>query len=128
MECYNLIFFHVFKFYFKDGNYKNDIPWLTASVLMAASSLAYSVGATAIIAHLLNMDLTTMVNRHVFIVGAFIFVFANNMYFRIRDRYMAIFEKYRNSQKDTMQNAILCWLIVIGGFISVPVLLFLLNN
>jgi hypothetical protein len=41
MEWYRLIFFHVFKVYYRDGDFRNDVPWFTATVLISASLWTY---------------------------------------------------------------------------------------
>ncbi len=43
MNWYNLVFYHIFKRYYKDGKYKNDIPSLTASVIVGVSSYFYII-------------------------------------------------------------------------------------
>jgi len=125
MEWYNLIFFHVFKFYFKDGNYKNDVPWFTATALISTSFWVYLFSATILITCLFNFDFFKLVNRHLFISSAFIFLFANILWFKRGDRYLKIYRKYKNSPQDLGKISLLSWVVVIGGFLSLPIVLFL---
>jgi hypothetical protein len=125
MEWYNLIFFHVFKFYFKDGNYKNDVPWFTAASLISTSFWVYFFSSTIIITSLFNLDGFQTENRPIFISSGFIFLFANIFWFKGSDRYLKIYKKYRNSPQDIGIISIISWVIVIGGFLSLTIILFL---
>lgn len=128
MKKYNLIFFHIFKCYYKDGNYKNDIPWLTALVLVSVSVLFFFVAIGLSVSELIGFNFLKMMDRHLFILLGFVFVLINYAWFKVGDRYMNIFKKYRHSSYDTKKNAILSWIFVIGGFLSAPIVILLLNR
>lgn len=127
MEWYRLIFFHVFKVYYKDGNYKNDVPWFTATVLISASLWTYFTSAMVIFVNLLGSDFSNVVSKNVFIGLAFVFVIVNTVYFKRGARYIHIFRKHRHSANDKRSIGALSWFIVIGGLLSLPVTVFFLN-
>lgn len=127
MKWYSLIFFHVFKVYYRDGDFRNDVPWATASALVSVSVLFYFVSIGLVISHVTGIHFMKTMNRHLFVTLGFLFTVLNCAWFKVGDRFLVIFRNFRHSEKDTWKIAILSWLIVIGGLLSVPVTVFFLN-
>lgn len=127
MEWYSLIFFHIFKFYFKDGRFKNDVPWFTATALITVSFWLYLTSLIVLASHHFAIDPLKMENKNLFICFAFLFFLANIYWFQSRNRYLVIYRKFRNTTQDTPKKTILAWAIVFGGLLSLPVTVFFLN-
>jgi hypothetical protein len=123
MNWYNLVFYHVFIRYYKNGKYKNDIPWLTVSVLVGVCSYFYFLNAILLgYFFFISKTAPLLENfRTAIIGGCFVFVIINYFWFTYKKRYLKIYEEYKTSNNSNRVTEILSWIYIIVGFASVPI-------
>lgn len=120
MNWYHLIFFHVFKRYYKDGKYTNDIPWLTATgIVSVPTGFLISTFYLLIYYFFIDRDVPKLDNTFTLLGCAFVFL--NYLWFIYQKRYLKIYEEYRESDKNNKVTAVLSWIYIILGFASVPI-------
>lgn len=121
MNWYKLIFFHIFKRYYKNGEFRNDIPWLTASVIIGVSSSFYVLSLVVLTYYVfIDNNVPTLNKTHIIICG-FVFAAINYLWFTYKKRYLKIYEEYRTSNKNNRVTEVLSWIYIIMGFASVPI-------
>lgn len=121
MSWYIIIFFHVFKRYYKDGKFTKDIPWLTTSVIVGVSSSFYLLSLTVLFYFFFIDHDVPELNKYPILICGFLFAVANYLWFTHQKRYLKIYEEYRQSDKNNKVSAILSWIYIILGFASVPI-------
>ena len=126
MNWYNLVFYHIFKRYYKDGKYKNDIPWLTVSVIMGMSSFLYVLNGLILSNYFVNKNILIL-NKNPIIILAFVFVIINFLWFTKNKRYLSIYDYYKTSKLDNRRTEILAWLYIIFGFAFVFITIFIIH-
>ena len=77
MSWYKIIFFHVFKRYYKDGKFINDIPWLTTSVIVGVSSSFYLLSLTVLFYFFFIDHDVPQLNKYPILICGFVFAVAN---------------------------------------------------
>lgn len=113
---YNLIFFHVFRRYYKNGRYRNDIPWLTASVIVGMSSLLYLLTAIVLIYYFANGEMPELDKRYALPIGV-AFVALNCLWFIGDDRYLRIFDEFKESYLKDRFTEILSWFYIFAAYV-----------
>ncbi len=126
MKFYNVIFFHVFKKYYKNGNYKNDIPWLTASCVIGLSTFFYVANIIFVLYYFIS-EIKPVPNK-LLIVFAFAFVIINYLWFTNQKKYLKIYDALINSNLDNKPLEVLSWIYIIIGFASVPIGALVVNS
>jgi glucan phosphoethanolaminetransferase (alkaline phosphatase superfamily) len=123
MNWYNLVFYHIFVRYYKNGKYKNDIPWLTVSVLVGVCSYFYFLNVILLgYFFFISKNAPLLENfRTAIIGGGFVFVIINYFWFTYKKRYLKIFKEYKTSNNSNRVTEILSWIYLIVGFASVPI-------
>ncbi len=116
MKWYNLVFFHIFKRYYKNGNYKNDIPWLTVSVIISLSTYFYITNILRLF--LLITQHTLHIDKLLFILFGFIFCILNYIWFVGNKRYLQIYADFKIKYANDRLTDILSWVYIIIGFLS----------
>ncbi len=119
MNWYNIIFFHIFTFYYEEGKYKKDIPWLTASCLVATSTSLYVLSFYVIIEFFLNSSFEK-IDNHRFLIFGIIMNVSSFIWFAKNKKYSEIYNKYRLSKFDTKKFKFVAWLFVVLGFLTLP--------
>ena len=121
MSWFKIIFFHVFKRYYMDGKFTNDIPWLTTSVIVGVSSSFYVISLIVLyFFFFIDHDLPQL-NKYPILICGFAFAVANYLWFTHQKRYLKIYEEYLTSDKNNKITAALSWIYIILGFASVPI-------
>lgn len=125
MKAIRLIYFHIYNSYYKDGNFKNDIPHLTAfgivgcslsiillSILFFAYQLLFRVRPTSPI-----------------VVGLFLLllVFFYFLFFH-KSKYQSIYTEFKNSKWDTTTMKILSWLVLLVAFVMIGAYAYIFNR
>jgi hypothetical protein len=128
MDWYKIIFFHVFNRYYKDGNYKNDIPWLTASVIIGVSTYFHLFSLFVLGYYFFTGHSLTLASKYPNIICAFVFVSLNCYCFIYQNRYLKIYTKFRKSDKNKKIIALLSWMYIFLGFFSVPIAALINSN
>ncbi|SFH34612.1 hypothetical protein [Pontibacter chinhatensis] len=113
---YNLIFFHVFKRYYKNGRHKNDIPWLTASGIVGVSSLLYLFIITALTYFLVNGEMPEFDGKYSLLFCTS-FVALNWMWFTGGNRYLEIYNGFKDKYTEDKLTEALSWSYVFGAYI-----------
>jgi hypothetical protein len=121
MKVHSIIFFHVFKRYYKDGKFTNDIPWLTTSVIVGVSSSFYLISLTVLFSYFFFDRNLPKLNEYPMLICNAVFVVANYLWFTHRKRYLKIYEEYRTSDKNNKITEFLSWIYILLGFVSVPI-------
>jgi Ca2+/Na+ antiporter len=128
MNWYKLIFFHIFKRYYKDGKFTNDIPWLTASVIVGISSSFYLL-SLVVLSYFFFIDHNVPpLNKYPILICGFAFAVVNYLWFTYKKRYLKIYEEYRTSNKNNKVTAVLSWIYIIVGFASVPIVALIIHQ
>lgn len=120
MKWYNLVFFHIFKRYYKNGNYKSDIPWLTASVIISLSTYFYITNILRLF--LLVTHHTLHIDKLLFILFGFIFCIINYIWFVGDKRYLQIYTDFKIKYANDRLTDIFSWIYIIVGFLSIGVI------
>lgn len=121
MSWYKVIFFHVFQRFYKNGKFTNDIPWLTASVIMGVSSSFYLLSLTVLFYFFFFDHNVPPLNKYLILICGFVFTFINYLWLTHQKRYLKIYEEYRTSDKNNKVTAMLSWAFIILGLASVPI-------
>jgi hypothetical protein len=128
MNWYKLIFFHIFKRYYKNGSFTNDIPWLTASVIVGLSSFFYVLGLL-VLAYFFFIDHNVpKLKKYPLLISGFAFAITNYLWFTYKKRYLKIHAEYRTSNKNNKVTEVLAWIYVIVGFATVPIVALVIVN
>lgn len=122
MNWYKLLFFHIFKRYYKGGEYKSDILWLTAIVIVAVPSSFYLLTIVGCFYYFfINENIPTL-NENAIIVYGFVFVSINCLWIIHNEQYLKIYNEYKLSSRNTKMIEIFSWVYVVVGFILIPIL------
>jgi hypothetical protein len=127
MNWYNLVFYHIFKRYYNDGKYKNDIPWLTALVIISVSSSFYILSGLILIYYFFVNKNIPIINKYPIILLGFTFAVINYLWFANNKRYLNIYKHY-NTNTANRRSEIFSWVFVILGFASVPFVALLIRH
>lgn len=119
MNWYNLIFFHVFKKYYKNGKYKNDIPWLTASCILGTASSLLII-SLIVLFNLLSSNRNIELNNNHLLFGC-LFVVFNTLWFKYKSRYLTIYELFKKSKFNSKTFEMLAWVYLALSFLSIPI-------
>lgn len=121
MNWYKLVFFHVFKCYYKNGKYTNDIPWLTATGIVSVST-GFLLSSIFLLFYYFFIDTKLPKLDNTFTLIGFIFILINYFWITNKKRYLIIYESYRKSNKNNKVSEVLSWVYIIVGFISLPII------
>lgn len=121
MSWYKIIFFHVFRRYYKDGKFTNDIPWLTTSVIVGVSSSFYLLSLTVLFYFFFIDHDVPQLSKYPILICGFVFAVANCLWFTYKKRYLKIYQEYRISDKNNKVTAVLSWIYIIFGYALVPI-------
>lgn len=111
------IYFYIFNSYYKDGNYRNDIPWFTSLGIIAFSLSLYLVGLFLLVQEYIlfnkfinfSFELT-----HILLFGLSVWLVLYLLL--IKDgKYLEIYEQYK-SQRSTL-GKLLAWGITLLSFL-----------
>jgi len=119
MKWYKIIFFHIFMFYYEEGKFKNDIPWLTASCLVATATSLYILSIYVIIESFLSGSFEK-IDDHRFLIFGIITNVSSYIWLSKNKKYFEIYSKYRLSEFDTKGIKFAAWIFVISGFLTLP--------
>jgi hypothetical protein len=117
MTWYNLVFFHVFKRYYKNGRYKNDIPWLTASVIVGVSTMFYIFSFTYLTYFFVNGEMLEL-DKKSFLTLGISFVAINWLWFTGGNRYLMIFHSFKERYLRDKLTETLSWVYVFGAYVA----------
>ncbi len=126
MNWYNLVFYHIFKRYYKDNKYKNDIPWLTATGIISVPTFFLLTSVFAIIYYLFVESNVPQIGS-TFTIFGLAFTVINYLWFTYNKRYLSIYEHYKTSATNNRRTEILSWLYIILGFASLPLVALLIR-
>ena len=126
MNWYKIIFYHLFKRYYKDGKYKNDIPWLTAAGILSVSTFFLLTGFFTLIYYLFVKKNVPQLDYKFTLLG-FLFTALNCFWFANKKHYLRIYEEYKTSKVNNTITEILSWLFVILGFASLAIVALLIK-
>ena len=125
MKLLKIVYFHIYNTYYKDGNYSNDIPHLTAYGIVGCS---ISVLFTTIV--LLILKLFTTINlaySEVIIIMILSLIFF--LYFFLFNRkYDKIYKEIKDTNLDTLPFKILSWIIIAVSFFSIVFYTYIFNQ
>ena len=129
MKWYDIIFFHVFSFYYKNGKYKNDIPWLTASCIVATTICLYILNLLIIVRfHINNLVYVPLEDNYDILIIVSVINILSYYWFTKNKYYLLIFNNYKNSIYDTKRIKLFVWVFIIFGFILVPISALYVHN
>ena len=117
MTWYNLIFFHVFKRYYKNGRYKNDVPWLTAAGIVGVSSLLYLFTITALTYYFTKGEMPDVDKKYALPLGV-AFIALNWFWFTGGSRYLKIFENFKERYLRDKLTETLSWVYILGAYVT----------
>jgi hypothetical protein len=120
-----VIFFHIYNVYYKDGNYKNDIPYLTAFGIVACS---LSIIIVVSVLLLLKGTLETTLSKESIILLTVVCLSIFSYIFLIRSRYKSIYQEIKGSKWDNVGFKALSWVIVVAGFAFAGLFAYIFNQ
>jgi hypothetical protein len=121
LKILNYIYFNIFNSYYKNGRYKNDIPWVTAWGILSAALTFYTFS----IISLLRIIRYGTLNGFVFpkplgfAIGTF-FMIVGYFLFLKNKRYLIIyneFKKYDQTISNKRKGRIISWTFIFLSFI-----------
>lgn len=115
MKIIDIIFYYIFKRYFQGGNYRNDIPWFTASALLSVSLNLYVICFFIIYKYLAVGHFPTQLNVEIGLPLNLLLFLVIILYFKTNNRYMKIYNTYKTSSK--LVHEIAAWIFVAGGLV-----------
>ncbi|MFD3003659.1 hypothetical protein ACFS7Z_25100 [Pontibacter toksunensis] len=125
MKALNALFYHVYNSYYKDGNYTNDIPHLTAFGLLGSSLTMFCLAVFALFNSMFNNSrLSVGICLAIVIAGLLFFSFQ----FLYDSRYNRIYNEIKGSKLDNMFMKIVAWGVVVMGFVSVGLYSYIFNQ
>jgi len=125
MKIVKLIYFHIYNSYYKDGNYTNDIPHLTAFGIVGCSVSIILLSAIFSVYQLIfDRRLTT-----VMVVVPFVISLAYLFYSLMYDaKYKAIYSEFKDSKWDTVVIRILSWSVLVIAFVLIGSYAYIFNQ
>jgi hypothetical protein len=125
MKFLQVIYFHVYNAYYKDGNFKNDIPHLTAFGIVSCSLGLMIVGIANLIKYSLTQHkLSAQEYLWLMLPSLLLFYFL----FLHKGKYSDIYKSLKGSDWDKSAIKILIWAIIFMGFASFAALAFAFKN
>jgi len=124
MRAIRLIYFHIYNSYHKDGNYKNDMPHLTA--LGIVCSLSMILLSTMFVAYQLLFKQRPTLGM----VGTPFVIFLAYFYFALvhDSKYQSIYSEFKNSKWDTTVIKVLSWSAMLVAFIMIGLCAYIFNR
>ncbi|WP_017733498.1 hypothetical protein [Nafulsella turpanensis] len=118
-----VVYFHIYNSYYKDGNYSNDIPHLTAFGIVGCSlGFMLTTLAASVVKFLDGEKLATTGIYPIMIVGLTITFFM----FMYKSKYRKVYYDIKGSAYDRLPFKIAAWITVLAGFISFMICAFIL--
>jgi heme/copper-type cytochrome/quinol oxidase subunit 2 len=125
MKFFRILYFHIYNTYYKDGNYSNDIPHLTAFGLVGCSlSLLATTGIVFMNYQLTGQRMNTELTIGIVTIGVLIILFGT-LYQR---KYESIYEEIKGTTWDNTLTKAFSWLVTIIGFLTVGVYAYIFNR
>jgi hypothetical protein len=120
-----IIYFHVYNAYYKNGNYKNDIPHLTAYCITATSTGSFVLTLVALVNH--RFTGTRMSKEGCVIVYAICLILFYGL-FMYKARYADVYTSIKGSVWDTITVKIIVWIVVFLEYASIGLYSYIFNN
>jgi hypothetical protein len=128
MKWFYIVFFHVFKKYYKNGHYKNDIPWLTASGIVGVSVYFY-LFSLYIITHYISYGyLLARLDKNFVIPIGLAIVLGTIIFFIWNKKYLMIFNSFKDKYSKDSLSQTLSWIFVFAPYLLFVVLVMLLKD
>ena len=127
MNLYNIIFFHIFKRYYNNGKYKNDIPWLTATGIISVSTFFLLSSMITLIYYFFNNKISLIINAEFSYYGL-LFTLINCLWFASNKRYLKIYKDLKISKVNNRKLEILTWIYVFLGIASIPIVALMVRS
>lgn len=125
MNFLKVIYFHVYNAYYKDGNYTNDIPYLTAYGITATSIGCLTLTLVALTNYgVLGTRLPVEVCFAVFLICLVLFF----ILFIYNTKYKDIYSIVKGSRWDTVTVKISVWIFIGLGFASIGLYSYIFNS
>lgn len=114
MKIFDYLFFGIFNSYYKDGNYKNDIPWLTAMSIFAAM---FFLNITSILDLFSNREGYPVSKSMGYVIGV-TGVLLSYVLFVSGKRYEIIYKTFSIlDRKQRLKNKIAAWFYVLMSIV-----------
>ncbi len=124
MKILNILFFHVYNAYYKDGNYYNDVPHVTAFGIVGSSLSMLLTSILLVILRMLSIKPTYNIVL-VILVGSLLLL---SYFFLFKKKYKVIYNLIKNSKWDNLRFKIISWVTIFLGFISIGVYGYIFNR
>lgn len=125
MKIIKIYYFHIYNSYFKDGNYKNDIPSLTAFGIVGCSL------ATLFVTILTNLfvRIFNKLPNYFSVVSIFTLILFY-LFFKLvyKFKYKKIYKEFKNSKWDRTIYKIFSWLVLPVAFVLIGLQAYIYNR
>jgi hypothetical protein len=116
MKVIDYIFFGIFNTYYKDGNYKNDIPEYTAMMIFGAM---FFLNILALLWFFSSGDGSPISKPIAFVIGGFC-VLLSYLLFMYRKRYESIYNAFSSYNRRQRQlNKLVAWTYIALSFLAI---------
>lgn len=125
MNFLKIIYFHIYNTYYKDGHYKNDIPYLTAYGITGTSLGCLILALLTVLNYgFTRTRLSVVACLIIFLLCLIVFfvLFIHNA------RYKEVYASIKGSRWDTAPMKVIVWIIIGLGFASVGLYSYIFNN
>ena len=122
---FRVLFFHIYNAYYKNGNYKNDIPHLTAFGIVGTS---LSIMIVVTVLFVLKTAAETELPKLLIILLTIVCLAFFGFLFLVKSKYSSIYQQIKGSKWDNIGFKILSWVIVILGFAFAGLFAYIFNR
>jgi hypothetical protein len=125
MKLVEVIFYHIYKSYYKGGNYRNDIPHVTAFGIVSCSIIIIFITGFLTFLRLFTEQL---VNKGL-VISLFVFLSVVLFYFLLyKSKYKRIYTEIKGSRWDTVFFKILSWSVLVIAFLVATLYAYTFNR
>lgn len=117
MTILDYLFFGIYNSYYKDGNYKNDMPWYNGMAIFLFTFWCNIITILDVLNSSKNKFPVEKLTS--FIIAAVCLIISYLLFVRNR-RYDTIYNRYKNFNKtNRIINKVVSWTYVIGSIVAI---------
>lgn len=116
MQWYHIVYYHVYRYYYKGNTLGIDTPWFTASLILSVSSSVYCLVAVVSFRYFI-LNKGTVLNEH-WIMPIYFFLAAMHCaYFYYGKRFQRIYDEMDPKYNHRSLPNLLSWLFICSSFL-----------
>lgn len=120
-----IVYFHIYNAYYKDGNFNNDIPHLTAFGIVG-SSLSFLLMTMGIIVN--SYYGREKISESVYTITMVFFLVIFSLIFLYNRKYNVIYNEIKDSKWGNLFYKIISWFVIFLGYALFSLVVLRLGN